>query len=739
MGYGLCRLWKRLILGCLLGAGLLCGVLSHAAPALGPVPTGGEPALGIAFRTARALGADHPVPSHLGIRIHVEKAFYKVGPLSLKGLQAVLGLERKGGVLRFSLQEAKVDEVAWTGGQRPLRLRHVELNVRGRIEPDGGIQIQEAEVRLPRAGTLWMTGEMAPEGPARLVLGSQRLRLESVLAGFPAPAAGWGLELPAELRATWVRDGTGRWRSNGRIRFRKASFHDAKFLHAGEALGAQVLWSLKGREGGLVQGRLEAQASAGEVLWDRFYVNLSSHPLSIELKGTVNARGKRWHVQQAQVELQEVASVHLAQSSGAWSPFSGRLHLKIPNQDLGPFLELFVREPFQAELPWLSEASWAGRLGADLKLWVGKGLERAIGRIRLQEGRLRGPGKRVDLSGVHVNLPVWYEQGGPSHRRGRTDAGGLVASPVGPAAQVHGLAPGLLSWRAFRISGFELGPARLAIKALRNGISLPEVTVLRFANGQAVRLGPVLVENVWSPRRTGRVKLEADPWDVSPFLPPSLRADMRPVVHLKDQEFILQGERIRAKNPFTVDLFSGTIRVDRLELHHLLSPNREWRLDASWTDVDLEALTRATAFGRISGKLRGSVTGFRFAYGAPISFDLILESQDDTPDKREISVTAIDNLAQVGTSRSPFVGMASLLKVFFKDFPYKKIGIRCRLENDYFTVRGLVNEGGREYLVRRGLLRGVNVINQNPHNRISWNDMMARLSRIGKSGKARVQ
>ena len=39
-------------------------------------------------------------------------------------------------------------------------------------------------------------------------------------------------------------------------------------------------------------------------------------------------------------------------------------------------------------------------------------------------------------------------------------------------------------------------------------------------------------------------------------------------------------------------------------------------------------------------------------------------------------------------------------------------------------------EGGTEYLVKRGSFPGVDVVNQNPDDRISFKDMVNRIKRI---------
>jgi hypothetical protein len=100
---------------------------------------------------------------------------------------------------------------------------------------------------------------------------------------------------------------------------------------------------------------------------------------------------------------------------------------------------------------------------------------------------------------------------------------------------------------------------------------------------------------------------------------------------------------------------------------------------------------------------------------------------------QEISVRAIDNIARLGGAQSPFIGFAKMFAYLFKTFPYREIGVRATLKNDIFRLNGTIHEGGKEYLVRRGGLQGVDVINQSPDNRISFKDMVKRIKRIADS------
>ncbi len=75
----------------------------------------------------------------------------------------------------------------------------------------------------------------------------------------------------------------------------------------------------------------------------------------------------------------------------------------------------------------------------------------------------------------------------------------------------------------------------------------------------------------------------------------------------------------------------------------------------------------------------------------------------------------------------------------FKTFSYSELGIACYLNNDFFTIRGTVVEDGTEYLLKRGIFGGINIINQNPKNRISWNDMLRRMERIKRDSSDNME
>ncbi|MBA4395199.1 MAG: hypothetical protein C0407_16740, partial [Desulfobacca sp.] len=54
----------------------------------------------------------------------------------------------------------------------------------------------------------------------------------------------------------------------------------------------------------------------------------------------------------------------------------------------------------------------------------------------------------------------------------------------------------------------------------------------------------------------------------------------------------------------------------------------------------------------------------------------------------------------------------------------------CSLNEDRFRINGTIIEEGLEYLVRRPTGFGIDIVNKNPDNEISFSDIMERLQRI---------
>jgi len=198
----------------------------------------------------------------------------------------------------------------------------------------------------------------------------------------------------------------------------------------------------------------------------------------------------------------------------------------------------------------------------------------------------------------------------------------------------------------------------------------------------------------------------------------------------------LEGGRLTSSGKIKARVFDGEVLISDPAASGLLTGTPVFKLDTRWKDLNLSKLTEGTSFGKIEGVLDGYAKGLEIAQGQPQKFDLLMETARKDGVEQRISVKAVDNIARIGGGQSPFVGLAGMFASVFKEFPYEKIGVHATLENDVFRIHGTIQEGGTEYLVKRGLFSGVNVVNQNPDNRVSFKDMIKRIKRVttSKSG-----
>jgi hypothetical protein len=197
----------------------------------------------------------------------------------------------------------------------------------------------------------------------------------------------------------------------------------------------------------------------------------------------------------------------------------------------------------------------------------------------------------------------------------------------------------------------------------------------------------------------------------------------------------LEEDRLTSRGTMTIDIFDGSIDIIDPGVSGLLTSIPVLFFNSRINDLGLEKMTAGTAFGKIQGILRGSATDVEIVNGQPQKFEIRLETVPKKGVQQKINVRAVESIASLGGGGSPFGGLAGSFARFFRDFPYWKIGIAASLENDVFRVNGTITEDGKEYLVKKSGFSGVDVVNLNPNNRISFKDMVKRIKRIsGKGG-----
>jgi len=589
-------------------------------------------------------------------------------------------------------------------------------------------------------------GALAVRGSAKADAGSLRLegvdirsetlgRLTGDLTILEGGASGSlkasGLQAAALLSLAGVvsgRDGKG-WSSGGTIDV-DARLEPAKGgsrLAAAVAL-AQIGFSSPAGDvmGQNLAGRLDLEArlgpqpllkadlamGGGEALWGTVYLNLAQEPLDLQAGLTRTSPGEYKDIFLdggllgfGRLRLEGKAR----REGGSWRH---RGQLVLSEARLGPVFRTFLRDPLAVSYPDLAGLRMDGTARMDLAF---SGSEKAAdmdGRILLRSGDVRREGEPPVLSGLDIDLPIAYSLGVPDPGHPR---------PPGTAGW------GRLSLRELRLAGQELGPLEMPVVLVPNRLYLGG-NVDTSLLGARLLLQRIQVDEPLSPGFRIQLAARLDDLDLArlsgknPMLEGRLGGLLDPVNIGRD--------RLTATGDLAGDLFGGRMDIRRVTVDRPFHPGREIGADVNVSLLDLERLSAALGVGRITGRISGSLEGLRIAYGQPVAFHLKMESVPTKGVTQSVSLKAVNSISLVSTG-SGLSGLgSSLMTRFFREFPYAKIGFECGLQNDVFTVRGLIHEDGVEYLVKRRLLAGINVINRNPDNRIGFSDMLERARRV---------
>ncbi|SKA73683.1 hypothetical protein SAMN02745704_00513 [Paucidesulfovibrio gracilis DSM 16080] len=601
---------------------------------------------------------------------------------------------------------------------RKLPVRAVTL--RGRLTPraDQGWHAHDLRVSLPGA-TLAGEAHIEPDGTVRTVLQAGGMDLERIgpvlgtLAGLDGLTAQGraGLSVSVEMGAETI---TG----DVRLHWREAAYMsgDAQYM----AQGLEGSLRLRSRLSMKTLRRwvnADLRLDGGELLFGPTYLDLAGHPL--RFTGNANQIGAdRFKDLQARLDWQGYGTVEAEGDLWAHGPLSEwrcRAGLDVEDLNLGPVFASFVSTPMGLTR-WQGENAGLGGTGhLTLSLYSDGTRADLEGRMRLVDASLRSAEGGVDVRGANLDLPVRYRLKGEASMPGVSE---LDPEETGALRVGHLHTP----WSerenlAFRLA---LVPNRL------------------------YWLDPVAI-----PLFGGRIRLEDLQWDrpLSRSFKFGVNASFRGIdlaqwsregVPLRG---VLEGDlgritatrhRISIPGAIRGTFFQGRLRADRLFMDWPFEARRQFGGEVSVRGMDLESLSGALGVGRVTGLLDLDLQDFLFAFGQPAQFTLTAQTSGEGDFEKSVSLKAVNSLSVIGTGSGLGDVGVGLFASFFEEFSYARIGFQCILNNDRFQVRGLIREGGVEYLIKKPFLTGINVVNGNPENFISFADMLERMQRVVK-------
>jgi len=441
----------------------------------------------------------------------------------------------------------------------------------------------------------------------------------------------------------------------------------------------------------------------GELLWERYYVDLGHHPLTV--KGRLEPNPGVLKLSRAAVSAGKIGSL---KGGGTYALANGRAQWQVDFDipGLRALYQLAVRDPFADARPMLAGIDVEGRaIGSVSQATDARGARRLTGTLDLAGAGINVAEPRVRLRGIDLRLPLDFNESEPAATQ--TQSGWL---------QIAQLSAG----------DVDIGRVALPLAIATNRIGLAEPVHIALFGGSldlVTLQGEALASD--SPRVTLGLSLrdlDLEPLALATGLPRIVGRVTGAMPNL-----VLEGETITSEGEIQIDVFAGTVRLRELSVDDLSSPVPALRLDVDFSDISLKRLTSTFEVGRISGILAGRVEDLVLVDGQPVSFVAQVATVPRSGVSQRISVRAIRQISILGGSGGDPLSQSVL--GLFDEYRYAKMGFRCSLENDRFVLRGVEESGDKEYLVKGATLPPrVSVVS---HTRvIAFSELMRRLARV---------
>lgn len=568
-------------------------------------------------------------------------------------------------------------------------------------------------------GDLRLNLQVGPEG-GRLGVRGENTGFLNALRELHLLPAGWRFGGEDFVRVEAGFKMGGGWSLSGGVGLSKLEFEGPDPSWIGEGISLRCEFQGKGSlEDPSIEVTSNIEVEQGELLFDRFYFDLGKNRLTGSWQGRYDTAQRSLRLSDAQMVLRDLAQVSL---QGSLDCGRGDTRLSVSARVLetpvNPLFQQLVLGPFKGDAPFLQGVAAGGDVSLALKMdGRPSGLE-AEARLTWREGSLSSGDRSLDLKQIELDLPIWYRKG-----KGRQ-------METGPSA-------GALEIGSMSIPPLPRQPLKMALRSAPNRLYAEGPTVLKVPGGE-VEIGPVALEKTGAGPPSLQTSLSLEDLDLQPLLSRFWPRPVQGSLSGRLDPVRLEGGVLSSRGRLQGRVFGGEVALTRLGAAGVLSGSTVLALDADWEDLSLSELTRDTSFGRIQGLLRGHVRNLEIAHAEPQRFELLAETVQKKGVSQNISVTAVENIARIGGGQSPFLGIAGAVSSLFREFSYQKIGVRASLANDVFNINGTVRENGVEYLVKKGGFAGVNIVNQNPHNRISFKDMVKRIQRVVHSDSGPV-
>jgi hypothetical protein len=325
------------------------------------------------------------------------------------------------------------------------------------------------------------------------------------------------------------------------------------------------------------------------------------------------------------------------------------------------------------------------------------------------------------------------------------DAGARTVALQSLAGAVHWRADpqqksedSILRWSGGTLLGLALGASELRFNSSARQFRLLQPTRIPLLDG-ALALESLRIRNAGLPSVAFMVDATLEPIDVKQLCRTFGWPEFGGRVGGTISKLRMREGVVTLGTTLSAQVFDGNVALSDVLLQEPFGKWPRFSANVAFDNLDLELMTGAFSFGRITGRLSGRVDGLRLFNWAPVAFDARLYTPPGDRSKHRISQRAVENIGSIGGGGAGVTAaLSSGFLRFFDDFNYDQLGLSCRLENDVCAMTGVAPApNGGYYLVKGKGLPRIDVIGSS--RRVDWPRLVQQLIAATKSGGPTVK
>ncbi len=689
----------------------------------------GSPELSATGKCKGTLQLTGIFPDMLGkgtIELDIES--FIAGGIGMKAVRVTMPMQFEKGEVNITRSDIGIEEILLTKEGRRAVLKNSRIGTVARYRSGtGDLTSDDIRVILPGVGSLKGIARLKLKGamPVNASMETKELNFSNLFSMAQSlmtqeDAQKWSIQGEGSLKGRMAGTLSGAAPSlSGSLTMdiKKGGFASPDGSRAGQGINGLVIMNFTFPRGDKDKSlKVSSRISSGEYLWGRYYKDLSTDRASFSADADVRTSSKTGSRFKGVCDLYNTGRYAY---DGHFGQDGWQFHIKAQDMAIKKIVSSFFSSYLAETVPSLKGIETDGRLDADISIKSEKNRLSSRGNIKLAEASVRLPALSLDVKSLNVDIPFDL----------------AAKADIIPDLKKDGPGLGWIRVSGLRKGEYTLPELQIPIIASGSDIAATGVISVPFYGG-AVRIRDLAARDVLgaSPRLSfaGLVSGIDFPRllnDLTGLAFPGTVKARFPVIAYQNGELQTEGG-------LSVEIFGGSIEVLDMYVRDLFASSRKIGGDIVFSDIDLGKITETIKIGKITGIVSGSMKDLEIEYGQPSRFVFDLDSVKKKGVSRRVSVDAIESISILGTGSG---GIGAILKSglnkFFKEYPYSRIGIRCTLENDNFNIRGKIIEGGKEYLIRRAFLRGIDVVNRDPHNIVSFKDMQERVGRVFHKSK----